>query len=653
MNTIDTKIGGSNCQPAFNSSPFADDPLADDPLARNFRRARGLRQGSTRRGLITWGTLLSVLLLMILVSLVSNAWITVNQKMSTQNTADAVAYSGSVWLVRGMNFVSATNHVIGELNALYTIHHAFGGKWLDDHHSDKKRNSGDWEFTWPPPIGYGGIFYQITNIMLPINYYLAEFLSALAIVGPSPDKDHYDRVSKHPIADIHSAIWEGKENLKNQMNAAYALHIAGASMVIAGELRVIEGTAMLSNPYTFAAGLEEIAAGIQMINNGEKMMKAAKALETAINLEYRMLDLVEDFARNIAPAKLAIPSVIKAMYYYQQVSIYFLFPMNALETADELGQRNHMSAFVLGDVPSISPGSYSGVSDIFTQASQFLPSLPVEAEKVTDEAKSQMIRATNPWVRHWRTKLFLVLTAAAPTSGAGMSFIKWTNKYAYQCSEYLRTPTGEKCKNEATSLNRENKGMDGKGIKMYVLKDLNEQGEKSDEDWNQKGMLGSTRADAIFCVMGYAHSKRPIIKSPAFFRQENPHGMVCYSQAMVYNANPQAEPGATGGDKQPDVGWDTLAWDHQQQRVPEWKDRGDYFWGHMFDIWPDPAPKTKLNWQAKLSPVTTEKIGKTAIVAALYDKVAGEGDIGQVLMNGEGVFSKASHLGEQALLQNH
>ena len=96
-----------------------------------------------RQGLITWGSLLSVMFLMMLAAYVSNVAIVVNQKIRTQNAADATAYSATVWIARGMNSTTATNHVIGEINAIYTMHHALGGKWLDDHGGQRKRNWGD------------------------------------------------------------------------------------------------------------------------------------------------------------------------------------------------------------------------------------------------------------------------------------------------------------------------------------------------------------------------------------------------------------------------------------------------------------------------------------------------------------------------------
>lgn len=626
-------------------------------LESSWHRRLNRRRRHHRNGLITWGTLLSVLLLMILVSLVSNTLITVNQKMETQNMADSAAYSGSVWMARGMNFVSTTNHVIGELNALYVVHHAMGGKWLDEHYNDK-RNSGDSRPTLFPPMGFGGIWYQISHNALPINYGIARTLSAIAFVGKQPEQKHFDTVKKHPYSDIHSAIWEGKEMLKLQMNAAYLMHSGGAALVIYGYYQIYQGVQLLSNPYTFAAGLALIAKGLDNIDKGKKIMKAAHTWETAIYLQYTFLDIMEDFAGNMVQPKQALSTVMTMLHGYQKLSVGVLFPMNAIETADEFAQRNGMTAFVLGDVPSLDPDNYESVGDIFSQASEFLPSLPVEKENITDEEKSQMIRATNPWARFWRTPIQGAFMLGAPLSGASGGYLKWTNRYIYQCSEFQRTDKGEKCKNEATCLNRQEDGLDGRGILMYVVKDLNEDGEKGEEDWNQEGIMGSTRADAIFCLMGYAKSKRPPLKSPAFFRQENPNGMVCYSQAMIYNANPQPAAGeADGGNKQPKVAWDTLAWDHDRHRVPEWRDFGEYTMMHRIrDLLPDmTAPKTKLNWQAKLSPVTAEKLTKTAVVAAAYDATVGDGEISQILMNGqEGNFlDKATHVGSQALLQNH
>jgi hypothetical protein len=89
----------------------------------------------------------------------------------------------------------------------------------------------------------------------------------------------------------------------------------------------------------------------------------------------------------------------------------------------------------------------------------------------------------------------------------------------------------------------------------------------------------------LFCVLGFG--RRVAFRvAGGFYDDPNPHGVVAYAQAMTYNANPQRGP--VGGGKQPEVGWDTLNWEN---RVAEFANSG-------------PAPRIKLNWQAKLVPST-------------------------------------------------
>lgn len=609
------------------------------------RSTQRIQKFPSRRGLITWGTLLSMLLLMILAALVSNISMVVHRKMEIQNSADAIAYSSSVWIARGMNSVSATNHVIGEMNALYTIHHALGGKWLDER--PNRRNSGDWELTVPafPYIGgYGGMWYKIFSYYgLKVAFWLARIASWkndveewlppwLPSSGPGPNKSHYDRVSQHPKTDINSAIWEGKEHLKNRMLAAYGQHLSGAQMYSAGHK-------LYFFPWTSAKGLA-------MMKAGAKMKKAARKMADLIHAQYRVLDNVESIAISpLRPAKLALPGIIKTVYLYQQAHVKVEIPGKAFLTAQNIGKRTACKGFALGDLPDIPSG---GLGNVASNLSQIFPSLPVEPEKVTRENRSQMVRATYPWVRKWRYNILMVLTTLAPSSHANDGFIKWTNTYALQSSQWLRTKTNKKCDNELTVINRRgrSRGQNGKGIRLYTIKELNTRGQKSQELWNKKGFMGSQKADDLFCCLGFAKSEKPQVFSRMFFRQENPHGIVCYSQAMIYNANPQPA-SANGGKNQPNVGWDTLAWDHKQQRVREWENPDGFrrmlnqflFFSDDNPFRFPPEPKIKLNWQAKLTPVTVNKTIKTAPAAMAMDS-----DVRKVLWNAREA---------QFLLQNH
>jgi carbonic anhydrase len=79
-------------------------------------------------------SLLASILMLGLVSLaglIGNVGHVTKEKLETQNAADSVAYSSSLWMARGMNALTATNHMLGEATAIVAVHEAFGGPELD------------------------------------------------------------------------------------------------------------------------------------------------------------------------------------------------------------------------------------------------------------------------------------------------------------------------------------------------------------------------------------------------------------------------------------------------------------------------------------------------------------------------------------------
>ena len=60
-------------------------------MNRKFRTRRHQRQG-----MITWVSIFSILIMLVLASFVFNSLSAVNKKIETQNTADAVAYTLSL-----------------------------------------------------------------------------------------------------------------------------------------------------------------------------------------------------------------------------------------------------------------------------------------------------------------------------------------------------------------------------------------------------------------------------------------------------------------------------------------------------------------------------------------------------------------------------
>ncbi len=79
-------------------------------------------------------SLLASIMLLALVSLaglIGNAGHIAAQKLETQNAADAIASSSALWMARGMNALTATNHMLGEATAIAAVHEAFGGPESD------------------------------------------------------------------------------------------------------------------------------------------------------------------------------------------------------------------------------------------------------------------------------------------------------------------------------------------------------------------------------------------------------------------------------------------------------------------------------------------------------------------------------------------
>lgn len=86
---------------------------------------------SDESGLLTLSNLVVVLIILTMTCYIGNVVYETKQKMEIQNAADSVAYSSSVWMARGMNAITTTNHLVGELSALCIIHDAIAGPEAD------------------------------------------------------------------------------------------------------------------------------------------------------------------------------------------------------------------------------------------------------------------------------------------------------------------------------------------------------------------------------------------------------------------------------------------------------------------------------------------------------------------------------------------
>jgi len=91
------------------------------------RRAR-----SNRDGKIAIVTIFAMLGMIVMAGFIGNAGHVVTTKVATQNGADAIAFSSAQWMARGMNAVTATNHLLGEATGLVVVIEALGGPEADE-----------------------------------------------------------------------------------------------------------------------------------------------------------------------------------------------------------------------------------------------------------------------------------------------------------------------------------------------------------------------------------------------------------------------------------------------------------------------------------------------------------------------------------------
>jgi hypothetical protein len=135
--------------------------------------------------------------------------------------------------------------------------------------------------------------------------------------------------------------------------------------------------------------------------------------------------------------------------------------------------------------------------------------------------------------------------------------------------------------------------------RLYVLDDV-----KGDRKKEAPWLNDTSAAARAFTVVGFAHKGPPYRWTRKLLPPVNEKGVVTFAQAMVYNANPR-KPDPDDTHYQPVTGWDTLNWDNQG---------GDPGTAAAVE-WPlfkrTNCPRVKLNWQAKLVPVS--RLGEASL----------------------------------------
>jgi hypothetical protein len=461
-------------------------------------------------GFVSFLNLFVVLGILLGISLVVNVSLVCRDKLESQNAADAVSQSAGVHGARGMNAVTAANHIIGEAQALVVLHHAWGGDSLER----------------------GGM-YDHTPGFLRLSLESA-YEAALSICPPSlgPQPGDYSRVGSEVRSE--AALGDSFVELKKHLLQAYDLHSVGG--------------VLYWNPYTQPTGIA--------------IMQLCLAMEMTIVEEWEILKQAESVAAGelMRYKKTLRDHLIPAFYRYSL--------LQQRETPGRMGR----AAETVGALHSVN-------ASLFPEPSNFADNsalrLPLNPEPVSgfggNIEKAQLVRASVPWIIHWRAPVVSGSVEKLPLS-------RFSEHYWRHSQEM--------------SLLLARRAMEKQGIRLLIVDGLKDvDGNKGREIWNRAD--GSRAADQLFCLMGFTLRSPPPVIGRGIYVNGIEDALLTFSQAMIYNANPTSDKSSSG--LQHRTGWDTLNWRHGT--IPEWR-FGENYRANV------PRPQIELNWQAMLVPTT-------------------------------------------------
>jgi hypothetical protein len=216
-----------------------------------------------RTGQVALLTVFAVFTLLLLISGVLNATRVTAIKMEQQNAADASAHAAGVELARGMNAISALNHLITELNAMNAIIMGFGGKELDEGRSVRLPNG------------------EASSAL---------FNARLWSGGTSPAATTAARTS---TSKSGAAIGDSRKKLLKVLGWAYRVHAAGGVM-------------------TRGIGLSMFASA------GRELVRAANVMERSVEHEWEVLDAIENLveSRMLPIKRICEQDLIPQLYRY-------------------------------------------------------------------------------------------------------------------------------------------------------------------------------------------------------------------------------------------------------------------------------------------------------------------------------------------------
>ncbi len=473
-----------------------------------FNRIKAIHE--QEEGFVSFLHLFVMLGILLGISLVVNVSLVTRDKLESQNAADAVTQTAGVQEARGMNAITAANHIIGEAQALVVLHHAWGG--------DSLERGGNYDHTSRSLRQTLQQSYQAASSICPQAY--------------GPRSEDYRKVGSRVGSE--AALGDSFIDLKKHMQQSYQLHFVGG--------------VLYWFPYTRAMGIA--------------IMQACRAFESLVVREWDILKRAESVAAGqlMQYKKTLRDRIIPAFYRYSL--------LQQRDTPD----RMKRAIEEVGDLHSVDASLFPEPSKYASNSSLRLPLHPEpESGFGGSIEKAQLVRASVPWIIHWRAPVVRGSVAKLPLSRFSVHY--WRHS-------------------QDMSLKLAQKAMRGQGIRLLVVDGLDEvRGNKGQEIWNHAN--GSRTTDKWFCVMGFTlRSPSPVIGRGVYVDGIE-DALLTFAQSMTYNANPTSA--TRSSSLQHVTGWDTLNWKHGQ--IPEWRFGENYRAAVS-------RPGIQVNWQAMLVPST-------------------------------------------------
>lgn len=693
-----------------------------------------VRTGRTRSGKITLVTGVALLAMAVMAAYVGNAGNAVAKKMETQNAADAGAFSSALWMARGMNAVTATNHLIGEATALVALHEALGGPELDHNISQYTAESKGIDavirtFENTAPIR-GPAYY----VPPPVTQADQQLLKR--VIGMISPTDQNKAKSK-----AFATIYDSKMTLKRELAmllpvktfanigfavpppwgyltaiAAYGVHIYSSAQIvlIAKEWLILDALEVVAKGMrplkkviesqlipTLSAHGDFLAGrkfGSQMPPSkndtsivGGAIGRALVDLQGQHGVDLALVPIPRSIHLPIEPEPLPLmnggpnlkewggddppdasqPPVNRIQLYTdilkQQRELRERIDQleNEIDRLDTLDKqldeqlknkeltdqekqrlREEKEAIaaskkVKQERLTKAQGELAKLNrelDQFAETMKQLENLPKTSSNLSiqhlptqklnqgDERYTQWLRATYPYVDGFRAPMLGMMRDSVfglSKSKAEQHFVKWTNRYAMVKAWQFRG--GQRLnKSGETRLEwrKSTKKME-QPLHMYVMRGTyvpgNRIAQKGLENWTRATDADKSRAEEMFTMVGFAHRDYASLFSPRVFPSGNQRGITTFAQSLFYNANEQ-RPVSTGGkpgSTQPNVGWDTLNW-APPVAAPEWASKPtvaekQWPWEIFKAARKVPGTQVRLNWQAKLMPVTRGPLAKSRL----------------------------------------